>query len=114
MKIQSVRKLILACAAVAAMASSGAHAEGFFAGIAKPFIGQQAADSLDNLHAQMGRPLDHAAAGFVDSVAPGAGRMMEANWALQRTGMYSPPAPAYREAPEYYPVYPGRGAPIVR
>lgn len=82
--LTTIRNIAVAVVTVATLAvGSSANAEGFLAGLAKPVIGAPAARALDQAHARMGNPLDHAAnqmAGRVvdATIAPGYGTAVTA------------------------------------
>lgn len=59
----------------------------FAGGFLGDFINQVApgvGTALDQVNAQLGNPVDHAAAALADTYVPGLGTAAEANWALQR------------------------------
>jgi hypothetical protein len=84
-------KRILQAAAIASVAalslsSVSAHACGVV-GCLLDSVAPGVGTALDRANAQAGQPFDHAAAAALDSFVPGAGRLLEGGWALQRSGM---------------------------
>jgi hypothetical protein len=81
-------KHMVAISSLAALlcASNGAQAQnGFLGGIIDQFA-PGVGTVLDQANDRLGNPVDHGFAAAVDTVAPGAGSVLEAGWALQRSG----------------------------
>ena len=84
-------KNITRCVAAGALVLSvQSHAGGFLGDLVESACGNcgvgRAADKLNH---QLGNPVDHAAAAALDAYVPGAGRALEAGWALQRSGAFN-------------------------
>jgi hypothetical protein len=78
----TLKKTALALGLVVMAGGSVAHADGFIAGLVKPFIGEHAARELDKAHENIGKPLDAvppAVAGAVaEAIVPGSGPIVGA------------------------------------
>ncbi|MDG4886863.1 MULTISPECIES: hypothetical protein [unclassified Mesorhizobium] len=85
--MNKLRSTIAFAALIAVAGMSDAHAGGFLADtFIKPF-NPDLARAADHLNAQLGNPVDHAAAATLDGFVPGAGQALEGAWAIQRSGV---------------------------
>ena len=77
--------LISAAIVLSSLASVHAQAEGFLGGLIEDVCGGCGVGrTLDEINANLGQPVDHAAAAVADAFVPGAGQAAEAYWALRR------------------------------
>lgn len=84
-------KTIVAGAAISLLSLSNVHAQGFLADtFIRPFS-PQLADAADRLNHNLGNPVDHAIAAGANAVVPGSGALLEGAWAVQRSGLLTPP-----------------------
>jgi hypothetical protein len=71
------------------MASSSASACGFIACALRDvgLITEQQRKELDRLNHNLGNPVDHAIAAGANAIVPGSGAVIEAGYAIQRSGV---------------------------
>lgn len=82
----NLKKTIAAVIVLGTLTSANVQARGFLAGILEDVgvINEDQRTVLDDMHAAMGNPLDHAFSTTVNTYVPGAGDVMEANWEYRR------------------------------
>lgn len=101
-RMKSAPAAALIFGAIAFMGPATSQAEGFLGGIINkvvPGLGVV----LDDMNDSMGNPVDHAAAVVANAYVPGSGAVMEAGWAVQRSGAFQQqvpvPQPMYNSMP---------------
>lgn len=115
-KWQHTVGMVLAMAGLAGSAqaagcdlSSGGFVAGLIQCAAPGTPVAQAAQTLDTLNGQMGRPFDHAVAAAVNSYVPGSQAVIEEAWRVQRQ---LPQVVRMPVQPNTMPVQMGRGVPV--
>jgi hypothetical protein len=89
MVMNSIRKIALSftvATAVSLALAANANAGGVLGDIINS-VAPGVGTALDRANAQLGNPVDHAAAAAANAYVPGAGTAMEAYWAAQRSGV---------------------------